>query len=170
MPAPASRNSQLAQVIEENPADVMWHTPAETSRLLGLMSETNRQKVEVAKRSGRPVVGTIYKRTRKDENGGKIQRAEVRFDNIAGCLRTPVGGSSRQLVLVVQGRSVRSRLLSSREAARLMGLPDEHVLPTNYNEAYHLIGDGVAVPVVRYLEECLIRPLVVNPHLAIAAE
>ena len=30
-----------------------------------------------------------------------------------------------------------SRLLSPREAARLMGLPEEYVLPNNYNEAYH---------------------------------
>jgi DNA (cytosine-5)-methyltransferase 1 len=62
--------------------------------------------------------------------------------------------------MVVEGDTVRTRLLSPREAARLMGLPDEYKLPVNYNEAYHLMGDGLAVPVVRHLAENLLMPLV----------
>jgi DNA (cytosine-5)-methyltransferase 1 len=88
-----------------------------------------------------------------------VQRAEIRFDNTAGCLRTPAGGSSRQLILVVNGAKVKSRLISSRETARLMGLPDSYELPKNYNEAYHLTGDGVVVPVVRHLAEHLFEPI-----------
>jgi DNA (cytosine-5)-methyltransferase 1 len=86
-------------------------------------------------------------------------RAEARFDGLAGCLRTPGGGSSRQFLLWIEGPETRSRLLSAREAARLMGLPDDYRLPRRYNDAYHLIGDGVAAPVVRYLSENLLRPL-----------
>jgi DNA (cytosine-5)-methyltransferase 1 len=105
------------------------------------------------------MVGAVYKRTRLDETGSKIQRAEVRFDDIAGCLRTPAGGSSRQVIIVVDGRSVTSRLISSRETARLMGLSNSYVLPENYNEAYHLTGDGVVVPVVRHLAAHLFEPI-----------
>ena len=112
-----------------------------------------------AQRSETKKVGTIYKRTRPNGNGGRVQRAEVRFDDVAGCLRTPAGGSSRQVIIVVKGRSIRSRLLSPREAARLMGLPDAYKLPTKYNDAYHLTGDGVAVPVVRFLAEQVLEPL-----------
>ena len=54
---------------------------------------------------------------------------------------------------------MRSRLLSPREAARLMGLPDTYILPKKYNEAYHLAGDGVVVPVVRFLADSLLEPL-----------
>ena len=110
----------------------------------------------------RRMVGAIYRRTRRDENGRRAQRAEVRFDDVAGCLRTPVGGSSRQSIMIVEGKEVRSRLLSAREAARLMGLPDSYKLPENYNEAYHLVGDGVAVPVVRFLADRILEPLVVS--------
>ena len=78
---------------------------------------------------------------------------------MAGCLRTPAGGSSRQLILVVEPGRVRSRLLSSREAARLMGLPEDYPLPQRYNAAYHLAGDGVAVPVVRHLARFVLEPL-----------
>lgn len=100
------------------------------------------------------MVGGVYRRTRNGE-----QRAEVRFDNVSGCLRTPSGGSSRQLLLVVEGKHVRSRLLSPREAARLMGLDDSYILPDNYNAAYHLAGDGVVVPVVAHLSKHLLTPM-----------
>lgn len=159
MPVPAKRNTTFAELIEENPASVQWHTAAETKRLLNMMSKINRAKVERAKKAGRMMVGTIYKRTRRDENGFKVQRAEIRFDDVAGCLRTPAGGSSRQFIMVVDGSKVRSRLISSRETARLMGLPDEFELPENYNEAYHLTGDGVVVPVVRHIAGNIIEPL-----------
>src|SRR5271170_979680 len=105
------------------------------------------------------MVGGIYKRTRADGAGGKVQRAEVRFDDLAGCLRTPAGGSSRQSILVIDGERVRSRLLSPREAARLMGLDDSYILPQRYNDAYHVCGDGVCVPVVRHIAQTLIEPI-----------
>lgn len=160
MPPPALNASRFADVIEDDPTGVVWHSKEETARLLGMMSQVNLAKVEQAKRSGKRMVGTIYKRTRLDENGFKAQRAEVRFDDIAGCLRTPAGGSSRQLIMVVDGEQVKSRLISSRETARLMGLPDSYLLPDKYNEAYHLTGDGVVVPVVRHLAEHVLEPLI----------
>ncbi len=160
VPTPARRNDVFADMIEEAPTSVTWHTPAETMQLLSMMSAINAAKVEAAKRAGRRMVGGVYKRTRLDESGLKVQRAEIRFDDVAGCLRTPAGGSSRQVIVVVDGSEVRSRLISARETARLMGLPDEYKLPKNYNEAYHLTGDGVAVPVVRHLAHHIIEPLI----------
>jgi DNA (cytosine-5)-methyltransferase 1 len=153
-------------LIEDEPRGVVWHSAAETGHLLSLMSPLHRRKVDLAKRAGRPIFGAIYRRTRRDENGQSVQRAEIRFDGISGCLRTPVGGSSRQSILVVEGSQVRSRLLSPREAARLMGLPDSYKLPERYNEAYHLAGDGVVVPVVRFLAEELIEPLLGGTAIA----
>jgi len=160
MPEPARRNSVFADLIEEKPASVPWHTAAETKQLLAMMTDINAAKVDAAKRAGRRMVGGVYKRTRLDEKGVKRQRAEIRFDDVAGCLRTPSGGSSRQVIVVIDGDRVRSRLISARETARLMGLPEEYRLPKNYNEAYHLTGDGVAVPVVRHLAQHIIEPLV----------
>jgi len=159
LPKPSTRNTSFADLIEDNPFSVPWHAENETAHLLSMMSDVNLAKVEKAKNTGNRMVGAIYKRTRLDPNGFKIQRAEIRFDNVAGCLRTPAGGSSRQLIMVVHKGSVRSRLISSRETARLMGLPDEYKLPDNYNEAYHLTGDGVAVPVVRHLAANLFEPI-----------
>jgi DNA (cytosine-5)-methyltransferase 1 len=159
LPEPAPRTSAFSESIEDQPRGVVWHSAAETRRLLSLMAPLHRHKVEMAKSAGQRMFGAIYKRTRRDASGQSVQRAEVRFDGVSGCLRTPVGGSSRQSILVVEGRRVRSRLLSPREAARLMGLPDSYRLPENYNEAYHLAGDGVAVPVVRFLAARLLEPL-----------
>ena len=170
LPKPNVSNVRFADLVEDDPADVAWHTAAETKRLVGMMSEANRAKLSDAKRANGRVVGTIYRRTRFDENGDKVQRAEVRFDGIAGCLRTPGGGSSRQFIMVVDGRKVRSRLLSGREAARLMGLPDDYILPARYNEAYHLLGDGLAVAAVRYLSSTLLLNLIDGQRALLAAE
>ena len=170
-PAPAVRNVRFADIIEDEPTGVEWHSVGETHHILGLMSAVNRGKVNAAKSVGTRMVGGVYRRTRRDANGKKCQRAEVRFDDVAGCLRTPAGGSSRQSILVIDGQRVRSRLLSSREAARLMGLDDSYILPERYNDAYHVCGDGVCVPVVRHIAETILAPvLAANSVKAIAAE
>lgn len=161
LPHPPVRKAIFADLIEEKPRGVSWHSKEETDRLLSMMTPRNLAKVELALSAKRRMVGTIYRRTRQDgPNGSRVQRAEVRFDEIAGCLRTPLGGSSRQTIMVVEKGTVRSRLISPRETARLMGLPESYILPTNYNDAYHLTGDGLVVPVVAFLARNLIEPLV----------
>jgi DNA (cytosine-5)-methyltransferase 1 len=150
LPEPPDRPLRLSDLVELEAAP--WDPPEKTQRLLSLMSEVNLAKIEAAGRAGRRQVGTVYRRTRPDGEGKKVQRAEVRFDETAGCLRTPAGGSSRQTILVVEGKRVRTRLLTARETAKLMGVdPDDYPIPANYNAAYHLFGDGLAVPVVRWL-------------------
>ena len=155
MPAPPIRETVFADLIEDAPSGVQWHTKEETQALLDMMTLVNLEKVRAAKKTGERRVGALYRRTREG-----VQRAEVRFDDVAGCLRTPSGGSSRQSILVVEGKQVRSRLLSPREAARLMGLQDSYVLPAKYNDAYHLMGDGLAVPVIAHLARSILEPIV----------
>lgn len=158
LPEPGRPPADLDGLIEPDPSDAPWHSPAQTARLLALMAPIHVAKVEAARRAGGRRIGTLYRRTRGDALGRKMQRAEARFD-IAGCLRTPGGGSSRQTVLVVEAGVVRSRLMSARETARLMGLPECYRLPESYSAACHLTGDGVAVPVVRHLAQWLFEPL-----------
>ena len=69
------------------------------------------------------------------------------------------GGSSIQRILIIDGALVRTRRLTPRECARLMGLPDSYRLPANTIEGYNLTGDGVAVPVVRWLAAHVLEPL-----------
>lgn len=162
LPHPRSRVAPLSSLIEEQPTGTTWHSLEQTKHILSLMSDVNLRKLSEAQAAKKRMIGTVYRRTRPVEINGvlvKRQRAEVRFDNISGCLRTPVGGSSRQTVLVVEGKRIRSRLLSPREAARLMGVPEDYPLPRKYNEGYHLFGDGLAVPVVSWLNQHLLLEL-----------
>ena len=154
VPVPSAPVAPLASVIEDEPTATTWHSWRQTDHILDLMAPLHRQKLRQAQRQSHAAIGMVYRRTRREG-----QRAEVRFDDVSGCLRTPAGGSSRQTVLVVEGRMIRSRLLSPREAARLMGVPDRYPLPARYNDAYHLFGDGVVVPVVRWLSEHLLIQL-----------
>ena len=158
LPEPQSAPQSLADLLEDDAVHHRWNSEMETSRLLKMMSSLNLDKVMEAKSRGKRTVGTIYKRTRID-NGKRLQRAEVRFDGIAGCLRTPGGGSSRQSIIVVEQNTVRSRLLSIREAARLMGVHDDYILPHSYNDGYHIFGDGLAVPVVSHIARNLLLPI-----------
>jgi DNA (cytosine-5)-methyltransferase 1 len=154
---PEAREKTLKDIIEEQPQGVSWHSQEETDRLLAMMSDVNRQKVAKEQQTGVRRVGAIYRRMREGE-----QRAEVRFDGVSGCLRTPSGGSSRQTIIVVNGEEVKSRLLSPREAALLMGLDKSYILPERYNDAYHLAGDGVAVPVVAHLARHIFEPVLAH--------
>lgn len=159
-PAPNQRTGILDDIIEAEPVGVAWHTPQETKKLISMMTDLNRRKVMEAQRHGAMKVGTIYRRTRDG-----VQRAEVRFDGVAGCLRTPAGGSSRQTIMVINGPNVQTRLISPREMARLMGLPDTYRLPERYNDAYHLLGDGVVAPVVAHLNDHILSPILRNNQL-----
>jgi len=48
-------------------------------------------------------------------------------------------------------------------------VPDEYPLPARYNEAYHLFGDGLAVPVVRWLNIHLLTQIAAAIRVMIAA-
>jgi DNA (cytosine-5)-methyltransferase 1 len=162
LPLPTESVPTLESLIQDRPTGTDWHQSKETLRLLRLMTTLHRKRVADAIRARCRHVGTIYKRTRPSRDGRMMQRAEVRFDGISGCLRTPVGGSSRQTVIITHSGRVRTRLLSPREAARLMGVPDTYPLPAGYNDAYHVFGDGVVVPVVRWLDNYLLSPLALS--------
>ena len=151
----ARRNIKLSDIIDWNAAD--WRGPKQTQQLLDMMSKTQRGRIDAIKRHGARRVGAAFRRTRI-EGGETVQRVEARFDGIAGCLRTPAGGSSRQILFAIENGKVRSRLINSREAARLMGLPEDYILPQSPNAALKLCGDGVCAPVVQWLAENIFEP------------
>lgn len=164
----------INSIFEENPTDVAYDTKQQTDRLLSLMTPRHLEKVKTALRDPDTQIGFLYKRTRHGQ-----QRAEVRFDGTAGCLRTPKGGSSRQTVVVVNNGRVRTRLLSRIEAARLMGiaLDGKSRLPGcnrsffpdgfSYNAAYMAMGDGVVVPVVNHIAKTILDELAVRSEASV---
>jgi DNA (cytosine-5)-methyltransferase 1 len=77
--------------------------------------------------------------------------AELRTDGIAGCLRTPRGGSGRQILFKAGRGKCQVRLLTARECARLQGVPDEFVIDVPLNQALFGFGDAVCVPAVEWL-------------------
>lgn len=95
-----------------------------------------------------------YKRTRQGR-----QVLELRFDGMAGCLRTPEGGSSRQFLVLWRNGAFDTRLLTVREVALLMGATERYKLPGSYNDGYKAMGDAVVVPVVKHLSQHLLAPL-----------
>jgi len=165
--APRPRNTTLADLLEPDAA-VAWRSDAQTMALLDQMSPLHRERLRVAAARGERVAAAVYRRVR-GAGADKVQRAELRLDGVAGCLRTPGGGSSRQLLVVLDHGRARSRWLTPREGARLMGLPEDYRLPARATAAWQVIGDGVAVPVVRRLADQILEPLLAGARAIAAA-
>jgi DNA (cytosine-5)-methyltransferase 1 len=165
---PRARNGALADLLEPDDA-VAWRSAAETDALLAQMSLLHRVRLDAAAARGERVVAPVYRRVR-GAGPDKLQRAELRLDGLAGCLRTPGGGSSRQLLVIVDHGETRSRLMTAREGARLMGLAEDYRLPAAATAAWRVIGDGVAVPVVRHLADQILDPLMAGSTAIAAAE
>lgn len=140
---PAKRNSSIKDILDPN---AMY----DKDDVLRLVPEKGMKTLNSHER----VVATGYRRTR---NGS--QQLELRFDGVAGCLRTPGGGSSKQYVVVRENGQNHARLLTVREAARLMGAPDSFMLPGTYNDGYFAMGDAVVLPVARFIGENILLPL-----------
>ena len=150
LPKPPNRAIDIADIIEfDAPCD-------DTNEQLAKLSLIPKAKLEMMRSQSKTAIKvyTGYRRTRNHR-----QVLEVRTDGIAGCLRTPCGGSSRQIVLIAENGNIKTRLLTIRETARLMGAPDTFKLPGSYNDGYMAMGDGVAFPVAKYLSENLLAPV-----------
>lgn len=165
LPTPSGKRPTLSDICER---DAACDSPERTRELRAMLSPLNKAKLTAAIESKSFLVGTGYRRTRPDDDGNPLQRLELRFDGVAGCLRTPEGGSSRQVVMIVDHGQVRSRLLTVRECARLMGAPDTYEIPGSYNDGYRAMGDAVAVPVTRWLARHLLGPLAASVGSAAA--
>jgi len=158
LPKPDGLSVSLEDVLE---MDAPFDDEERRQHLIELIPNRHMEKLMSSSRSW----FTGYRRTRNHQ-----QRLELRFDGIAGCLRTSNGGSSRQIV-VHKGKDGRidTRLLTARETARLMGA-DDYVLPEDYNAAYFAMGDAVCVPVVRHLVHELLLPLAKSSTSALTVD
>ena len=150
IPMPKVKKSKLDELVDfDSPCD---SESVQSHNLSLVASEKINQLRNLSRGCRRAFTG--YRRTRNHK-----QVLEVRTDGMAGCLRTPCGGSSRQVVIIATNGELKTRLLTVRETARLMGAPDSYKIPGSYHDGYMAMGDAVAVPVVEYLSKQLLAPL-----------
>lgn len=98
-------------------------------------------------------------------DGKKQSTIELRNDDIAGCLRTPKGGSARQIVVRAGKGTFDARLFNAREAARLMGTPDFVIDQSlSLNQALFGFGDAVCVPVLGWIGDNYFNRLIEQLH------
>lgn len=167
LPEPPVLQTRLEDLLEDLPDDdPAWWPEERVAHLLDQMKPEHREAVLGAVRGRSVSAMTVYRRMR----GGKSM-AEVRSDGIAGCLRTPRGGSSRQILLIAGGGRLRVRLMTAREYARLQGVPEDYPIAVNYNQALWGFGDGVCVPCMAWLAKHALNTLVGWPSaVRVAAE
>jgi DNA (cytosine-5)-methyltransferase 1 len=132
-----------------------WWDAARTEAFLCSLSPVQAERLE-SLREGREVAHrTAYRRTRQ----GKAVW-EVRPDDISGCLRTARGGSSKQAVVEAGRGTARVRWMTPREYAWLMGAGQYRLDDIRMNQALFGFGDAVCVPVVAWIAEHYLLPLV----------
>ena len=159
LPEPPQRaRHTLAQCLEDLPQDdPRWWPEDKTQTLLKNMALPHRRRVEQLASGERDGVATMFRRRRNGRTVG-----EVRTDNIAGCLRTPQGGSSVQFLIDCRTGGPRIRPLTGREYARLQGA-DEFPIDVGDRQAQMGFGDAVCVPAVRWLVQHAFAHLVAAP-------
>ena len=159
-----SVNARLGDVVERlAPEDDRWWDAKRLAAFDRTLPE--RHAARVAELEGQSLTAwrTAYRRTR----GGRAVW-EVRADEIAGCLRTARGGSSRQaLVEISEGRH-RVRWMTARECGRLQGVPDSFdISPVTESQALFGFGDAVTVPVITWLVESFVAPAFIDPAASV---
>ncbi len=157
LPAPPPYTDRsLSSVIEVlNDEDERWWSQQQVHRHLEMMTHSHRERVELL--SSQEVLGyrTFFRRIRNGQ-----QRAEVRPDEYAGCLRTATGGSAKQFLVVAGQETIRMRALTPREYARLQGVPDSYPITVDTLQALNGFGDAVCVPAIAWIARNALNPLV----------
>ena len=155
LPGLPKSNTKLADILEELPNDASeWWSSERADYLLNQMSIRHRQWADTMISGLDYTYGTIFRRVR---NGKSM--AELRIDAIAGCLRTPRGGSGRQILFRAGKGEYAARLLTPRECARLMGA-DDYQISVSLNQALFGFGDAVCVPAVEWIAQNYLDPLI----------
>ena len=159
LPAPPKSDSNVDNIIEEvSEASTEWWNRSRSEYLLSQMSDRHRAKADQMIAGNSWSYGTVFRRVRQ-RDGVKRSMAELRTDGIAGCLRTPRGGSGRQILFKAGYGSYAARLLNPGECARLMGADDYNIVVPD-NQALFGFGDAVCVPVIDWIAQNYLNPLV----------
>ena len=153
MKLPAPIPHDLSEIIDQDDAQDWWDVDR-TRNHYEMMHDYHRVRIDELVKSNATFIGTIYRRTR----AGKV-RAEIRFDGIAGCLRTTKGGSARQIVCVVKEKKLRMRWMTPREYARLQGAGNYKLKGKSDNQNMFGLGDAVCVPVVEWIDRTVLTPI-----------
>lgn len=155
LPEPPVHSLTLHNIIEPlDESATEWWSPDRAEYLLNQMSDRHRAVAEQMMAGSDWSYGTVFRRVRKSGS-----MAELRTDGVAGCLRTPRGGSGRQILFKAGMGRYFVRLLTPRECARLMGTDNYHITVGD-NQALFGFGDAVCVPAVEWIATHYLNPVV----------
>lgn len=155
---PPLKSTGLADIVEQmSDSDHRWWPNDEVARHLAMMNELHRTRIEQLKQGEQFSYRTFYRRRREGQ-----QRAEVRDDDLAGCLRTAVGGSGKQFIIRAGMGAIKMRTMTPREYARLQGVPDNYPITVEGVQALTGFGDAVCVPAISWIAEHVLNPLAQN--------
>jgi DNA (cytosine-5)-methyltransferase 1 len=153
LPSLPPSTMKLADIVEDVPLNSeIWWSQERCEYLLNQMSDKHRAEAERMMAGSKWTYGTVFRRVRNGRSMG-----ELRTDGVAGCLRTPRGGSGRQILFCAGKGQYRVRLLTPKECARLMGA-NGYKINVPLNQALFGFGDAVCVPVIQWIARHYLNP------------
>ena len=159
LPDPPTTSKSLRDILDDLDDDApAWWSGPRAEYLLRQMSPKHLDIANNMIDGDGWSYGTVFRRVRI-RDGQKKSMAELRTDGIAGCLRTPRGGSGRQILFKAGNGAYRARLLTPRECARLMGT-DDYKITVPQNQALFGFGDAVCVPVIEWIAKHYLNPVI----------
>jgi len=157
---PEERTSGLREIIENVPSKYDgWWDDVKVSKHFSMMADSHKKRIESLMNVRIYSYRTFYRRKRN----GAVQ-VEVRKGDTAGCLRTAVGGSSKQFIVKAGRQQIFMRVMTPREYARLQGVDDAYEIFVPDNQALTGFGDAVCVPAITWIAKNVINPLVAAIH------
>jgi DNA (cytosine-5)-methyltransferase 1 len=153
-PGPMLATGLAAYVERLADDDPLWWDDVRVKAFLESISSVQRARLDRLMAGAAPAYRTAYRRTR---HGKAVW--EIRADEIAGCLRTARGGSSKQALVAVDGSRLKVRWMTAQEYANLMGAGSYRLDGLRRNQALFGFGDAVCVDVVAWLGRHYLRPL-----------
>lgn len=154
LPPMPVRTVSLCDLVDE---EAEWWPDERTHYLVSQMSDRHAHALAACVEQDTWTYGTAFRRTRV-RDGLKQSTAELRLDGVAGCLRTPKGGSAKQILVRVGRGRADARLLSGRECARLMGAEGYTFDPSlSRDDLLFGFGDAVCVPAVTWLAQTVLE-------------
>jgi len=152
LPKPRFRLKDIVEDLDDD--DPSWWDKERSEYFFNQLSERHLMAARLMIGQKTWHYATAFRRVRYGKS-----MAELRTDGIAGCLRTPRGGSGRQILFKAGKGHYKVRLLTARECARLQGVPDDYVIDVTLNKALFGFGDAVCVPAVEWIAKHYLTPL-----------
>jgi len=133
-------------------------SPTSAGKIL-FETETVSVRTTAIREAGQDDPSTVTLNHHTDSEHGKMDGHHRRYQEnypLVGCLTTQLDSGAEQVCLIVIDGD-RARYLTPLEAERIQGFSDNHTAGFSNTQRYKMVGNSMAVPVIRWIGERILE-------------